>query len=418
MQAQPYFPLYQNRNIIKPSKKRSRLAGLDRVVTVLNPLTRNPEQKYLYEVVTTHTARKTFIGNMYKKVKDPDLVSSVSGHKEGSKAFRRYREIDEEMKQELVHSVGLIRRKTMAKQDFEQFKQDIKEWLNNHPKEYDRFVAEVNNKSATGLQKIFKLGWKLAPQMMRKYHGECHGDLANEYRLQSYSADADAARLLVEEFHNLQNDSIVPAMLAWLYYGKCYETLVTQLEAETHNPANNYFEKRIAALMIKVVINSSIRNKMRTREDWQDFHREKQAIEDDCVVETTIKGLSVNDKPIEEKSPTGEQASRTLKDYLHGNQEMILEKIKLRVSTQHTGTDLARLYFALQEEGLLTGCDVTTFHKLLANELPNCDLKTVRNLQISIKKLNDSTSRGKIKDNGIERSLINEWKAYLAEVNN
>jgi hypothetical protein len=40
---------------------------------------------------------------MYKKVKDPDLVSSVSGHKEGSKAFRRYREIDEEMKQELVH---------------------------------------------------------------------------------------------------------------------------------------------------------------------------------------------------------------------------------------------------------------------------------------------------------------------------
>ena len=44
----------------------------------------------------------------------------------------------------------------MAKQDFEQFKQDVKEWLNSHPEEYDRFVAEVNNKSATGLQKVFK----------------------------------------------------------------------------------------------------------------------------------------------------------------------------------------------------------------------------------------------------------------------
>lgn len=64
--------------------------------------------------------------------------------------------------------------------------------------------------------------------MMRKYQDECHGDLADESRLQSCSADADAARLLVEEFHNLQNNSIVPAMLAWLYYGKCYETLVTQ----------------------------------------------------------------------------------------------------------------------------------------------------------------------------------------------
>ena len=77
-------------------------------------------------------------------------------------------------------------------------------------------------------------------------------------------------------------------MLAWLYYGKCYETMVTQLEAETHNPANNFFEKKIAAIMIKVVINSSIRNKMRTKEDWQNFHQEKKAIEDDCVVETTI----------------------------------------------------------------------------------------------------------------------------------
>lgn len=187
---------------------------------------------------------------------------------------------------------------------------------------------------------------------------------------------------------------------------------------KNHLYSDTIFEKKIAAIMIKVVINSSIRNKMRTKEDWQNFHQEKKAIEDDCVVETTIDRLSFDDKPVEEKSSTSEQPSRTLKDYLHGNQEQILEKIKLRVSTQHTGTDLARLYFALQEEELLTGCDVTTFHKLLANELPNCDLKTVRNLQISIKKLNDSTNRGRIKDNGIERSLINEWKTYLTEVNN
>jgi hypothetical protein len=37
-------------------------------------------------------------------VKDPNLVvGALSGHKEGSKAFNRYREIDEEMKKELVN---------------------------------------------------------------------------------------------------------------------------------------------------------------------------------------------------------------------------------------------------------------------------------------------------------------------------
>ncbi len=30
---------------------------------------------------------------------------------------------------------------------------------------------------------------------------------------------------------------------------------------------------------------------MRTKEDWQNFHQEKKAIEDDCVVETTIDRL-------------------------------------------------------------------------------------------------------------------------------
>ena len=40
--------------------------------------------------------------NIYKKVKDPNLVASLTGHSEGSKAFNRYREIDTEMKKELV----------------------------------------------------------------------------------------------------------------------------------------------------------------------------------------------------------------------------------------------------------------------------------------------------------------------------
>jgi hypothetical protein len=51
---------------------------------------------------SSHLARRTFVGNLYKQVKDPNLVGSLSGHKEGSKAFARYREIDEQMKRELV----------------------------------------------------------------------------------------------------------------------------------------------------------------------------------------------------------------------------------------------------------------------------------------------------------------------------
>jgi len=67
-----------------------------------NPLTHQSEIRPLNKVASSHLARRTFCGNLYKKVKDPNLVGSLSGHAEGSKAFARYRDIDEEMKIELV----------------------------------------------------------------------------------------------------------------------------------------------------------------------------------------------------------------------------------------------------------------------------------------------------------------------------
>lgn len=84
-------------------KKAFKLAEIDRIVTILDPLTNEEVKKPLYEVASSHMARRTFIGNIYKKVKDPNLIGALSGHKEGSKAFSRYREIDEEMKKELVN---------------------------------------------------------------------------------------------------------------------------------------------------------------------------------------------------------------------------------------------------------------------------------------------------------------------------
>lgn len=77
-------------------------AELTRMVTIINSATREEEKRPLNEIASSHLARRCFIGNLYKKVKDPNLVGSLSGHKEGSKAFARYREIDEEMKQDLV----------------------------------------------------------------------------------------------------------------------------------------------------------------------------------------------------------------------------------------------------------------------------------------------------------------------------
>jgi len=51
---------------------------------------------------SSHMARRTFCGNLYKRAKDSDIVASMSGHKEGSKSFARYRKIDEDTNRKTI----------------------------------------------------------------------------------------------------------------------------------------------------------------------------------------------------------------------------------------------------------------------------------------------------------------------------
>ena len=96
------FPFISEQKYNVAIKRAFLAARLRRPVTVVNPVTREQEVKPLNELASSHLARRCFVGNLYKQVKDPNLVGALSGHKDGSKAFARYRTIDEQMKAELV----------------------------------------------------------------------------------------------------------------------------------------------------------------------------------------------------------------------------------------------------------------------------------------------------------------------------
>lgn len=83
-------------------KKMFEQAGLDRWVQILDPKTREPRQERLCDVATSHMARRTFIGNIYKKVRDQNLVSNMTGHRSGSAAFARYRTIEDDIRRDMV----------------------------------------------------------------------------------------------------------------------------------------------------------------------------------------------------------------------------------------------------------------------------------------------------------------------------
>lgn len=77
-------------------------AGITRLVTILDSLTGEPKQVPICDIASSHMARRAFVGNLYKQVQDPNLIGSLSGHREGSKAFARYRDIDEHLKRKTI----------------------------------------------------------------------------------------------------------------------------------------------------------------------------------------------------------------------------------------------------------------------------------------------------------------------------
>ena len=99
------FPFISPQKYNDAIKNILKACDITRLVTVVDPVSGDEVKKPINEIASSHMARRTFVGNLYKKVKDPNLVGSLSGHKEGSKAFVRYREIDDEVKTELVKMI-------------------------------------------------------------------------------------------------------------------------------------------------------------------------------------------------------------------------------------------------------------------------------------------------------------------------
>lgn len=89
-------PQYYNRKL----KKVLKAAGFDRPVEVSKGVFRP-----LCDVAASHMGRRTFVGACYSVVQDPCVISPMSGHKPGSRAFLRYRNVDHTILQKTINMI-------------------------------------------------------------------------------------------------------------------------------------------------------------------------------------------------------------------------------------------------------------------------------------------------------------------------
>lgn len=100
------FPFISAQRYNDAIKVIFKMSGITRNVEVRNALTGENEIVPINEIASSHMARRTFVGNAYRKVADPNLIGKMSGHVEGSKAFARYRKIEDDTLKEVIDLIG------------------------------------------------------------------------------------------------------------------------------------------------------------------------------------------------------------------------------------------------------------------------------------------------------------------------
>lgn len=100
------FPFISPQKYNEAIKEIFTEVGINRNVVVRNPKTGENEIKPINEIASSHLARRTFVGNAYFKVSDPNIIGKMSGHVEGSKAFSRYRKIEDSTLQDVINQIG------------------------------------------------------------------------------------------------------------------------------------------------------------------------------------------------------------------------------------------------------------------------------------------------------------------------
>ena len=291
---------------------------------------------------------------------------------------------------------------------YEQFKEDILQWKNTHREEYNCFSRLMTNGDERQYLAICKAIFRQLPGIRREWELSWNDDstdgLANiNMQFAENAVPGQIVELYTKqrEENNPLPDNIppvtlwgriksffsgksskpgvtlsAPLVLSWLYYGKSFEAMVSMIEKQMKNPKADNADRLGCSLVVKQIINVSIKNGFRTRADWDRYFAMNNAIEKGHVGEWALQAITADMETDEEsrdtittrtednvRGPVVQRVAgkkkiqeRPLADYLdHENKEVVLHHIRDFISVNTSAIHQALPFYVLKELDLVAG---------------------------------------------------------------
>ena len=290
------------------------------------------------------------------------------------------------------------------KQTYEQFKADILQWKDAHREEYTRFakmMADGNEvqylavcraifKQLPGIKKEWQISWcddstdgfeniglhfkenAVPEQIVELYRKQREEDATSP----PYSFWGRMRYIFRQSLRKRRVTLSAPLVLSWLYYGKSFEAMVDMVSRQAGHPKAGNAERMGCSIVVRQIIEVSIKNGFRTQEDWDRHLAMKSAIEKGGIGEWALQSVkdkiggndTENNQTETTSSVTGTapQAQRTagkkkiqerpLADYLKcGNKEAVIQCIRRFVSINTSAVHQALPLYVLKDLRLVAG---------------------------------------------------------------
>lgn len=279
---------------------------------------------------------------------------------------------------------------------------EIKKWKESHIEQYDLFEEYMNRKDNAGYDKIFQMATSIIPKyksaISRKLNQGSFDDISDFNILFS---ENNVAEYLVSNFQNIPKNSIIPAMLAWLYFGKSFERMVERGLEMRKKQTLNYVEKQFIVSIMKQVIEFSISSGLRIKSDWENHFQQLQLADGNNLENWLIQDSITEKKNVGRKPDTQELPQH------------LLEKIGKYLENNKSENHLAYLKIALEELKFSKPKGIKAFREILNKKYGN--IISEKGIQSAYKTLTDTMSNGEFqKDLKQHRPFIDQLKEMLS----
>ena len=288
------------------------------------------------------------------------------------------------------------------KQTYEQFKADILQWKDSHREEYRRFAKMMADGNEMQYLAVCRAIFKQLPGIRREWQQSWCDDSTDSFRNIGLHFKENAVPGQIVELYRKQREEdaappsslwgrmkyifrqslrkrfvtlSAPLVLSWLYYGKSFEAMVDMVSRQAGHPKAGNAERMGCSIVVRQIIEVSIKNGFRTQEDWDEHFAMKGAIEKGSIGEWALQSLKdgmgggdTEGSPAATDSGSGTvpQAQRTagkkkiqerpLVDYLKcAKKEAVIQCIRHFVSINTSAVHQALPFYVLKELGLVAG---------------------------------------------------------------